>query len=306
RMATTPQSQSPTAFQFPGCVPTISANGTSNGIVWAIDQQGLLRAYDAANLASELYNSNQNSTRDSLGSPVRFSVPTVANGRVYIPTQNALVVYGPLTPPITVSNAASGNAVALAPGSIASLYGTNLPASPSVTVGGLAAPIFGAIPSQINFQIPFEVPTGVATVNLLANGATVGATSISIQAFAPGLFTEPGDQAAVLNQDYSVNTSSNPAAAGSYVAAYVTGLGPVQPAVATGIPAPLNTLSSTTNPVTATIGGQAATVVFAGLAPGYAGLYQINIQVPQLPSGRDPLQVVIGGIGSNSAYINIQ
>ncbi|HEY7387188.1 MAG TPA: hypothetical protein VH640_01680, partial [Bryobacteraceae bacterium] len=47
RMATTPQSQSPTAFQFPGCVPTISANGTSNGIVWAIDQQGLLRAYDA-------------------------------------------------------------------------------------------------------------------------------------------------------------------------------------------------------------------------------------------------------------------
>jgi hypothetical protein len=94
QMATTPQSQSPTVFNYPGCVPTISANGTSNGIVWAIDQQGLLRAYDATNLANELYNSNQNSARDSLGSSVKFSVPTVANGKVYVPTQNALVVYG--------------------------------------------------------------------------------------------------------------------------------------------------------------------------------------------------------------------
>jgi hypothetical protein len=119
------------------------------------------------------------------------------------------------------------------------------------------------------------------------------------------LVYSPNAEAAVLNQDYSVNTPDNPASAGSYVAAYLTGLGPVQPAVATGVPAPLNVLSSTTNAVTATIGGIAA-VVFAGLAPGYAGLYQVNIQVPQLPSGRYLLQVSIGGIGSNTAYINIQ
>jgi uncharacterized protein (TIGR03437 family) len=306
RMTTTPQSQSPTTFPYPGCVPTISANGTSNGIVWAIDPQGLLRAYDATNLANELYNSNQNSARDSLGSPVRFSVPTVANGKVYVGTQNALVVYGPLTPPIAVSNAASGNAAALAPGSLASLYGTNLPVSPSLTVGGLAAPIFAAFPSQINFQIPFEAPTGAATVNLLANGATVASTSIPIQTFAPGLFTESGGQAAVLNQDYSVNTPGNPASVGSYIAAYLTGLGPVQPPVTTGALAPLNVLSFTTNTVTATIGGAPATVVFAGLAPGFAGLYQVNMLVPQLSPGRYPLQVSIGGTGSNTAYINIQ
>ena len=88
-------------FPYPGCVPTISANGVSNGIVWAIDQAGLVRAYDATNVAVELYDSNRNSARDALGSPVRFSVPTVANGKVYIGTQNALVVYGPLGAPIT-------------------------------------------------------------------------------------------------------------------------------------------------------------------------------------------------------------
>jgi uncharacterized protein (TIGR03437 family) len=181
-----------------------------------------------------------------------------------------------------------------------------LPVSPSLIVGGLAAPVFSTIPTQIDFQIPFEVPTGAATVNLLANGATVGVTTIPIQTFAPGLFTEPGGQAAVLNQDYSVNTPDNPAAAGSYVAAYLTGLGPVQPAVATGVPAPLNVLSSTTNAVTATIGGMTAAVVFGGLAPGYAGLYQVNIQVPQLASGRYPVQVSIGGIGSNTAFISVQ
>jgi len=306
QMAVTPQSQSPTTFRFPGCVPTISANGTANGIVWAIDPTGVLRAYDATNLANELYDSNQNGARDSLGAAVKFSVPTVANGKVFVPTQTALVVYGPLGPPIAVSNAASGDAAAMAPGSIASLYGTNLPSSPSLTVGGVAAPILAALASQINFQIPFEVPSGAATVDLTANGAIIGTTSIPIQTLAPGLFTQPGGQAAVLNQDYSANTPANPAVAGSYIAAYLTGLGPVQPPVATGVAAPLSPLSITTNTVTATIGGVAAPVVFAGLAPGYSGLYQVNIQVPQLPSGRYPLQVSVGRVGSNAAYINIQ
>jgi adhesin/invasin len=80
----------------------------------------------------------------------------------------------------------------------------------------------------------------------------------------------------------------------------------VQPPVTTGALAPLNVLSFTTNTVTATIGGAPATVVFAGLAPGFAGLYQVNMLVPQLSPGRYPLQVSIGGTGSNTAYINIQ
>ena len=160
--------------------------------------------------------------------------------------------------------------------------------------------------SQINFQIPFEVGNGPATVDLLANGVGVCTSSIQVQSVAPGLFTQSNGTAAVLNQDSSVNSVGNPAASGSVIAAYLTGLGSVHPSVATGVPAPLGLLATTTNTVTATIGGVAATVEFAGLAPGYAGLYQVNILVPQLPGGRHPLMISVNGAGSNTADVNTQ
>jgi hypothetical protein len=92
-MPSAPASQSAAAFGFPGCVPTISANGTLDAIVWVLDIGGILRAYDATNLASELYDSSQSPARDTLGAVVKFSVPTVANGKVYVGTQTSLAVY---------------------------------------------------------------------------------------------------------------------------------------------------------------------------------------------------------------------
>ena len=206
---------------------------------------------------------------------------------------------------ITVANAASGSAGPLAPGSIASLYGAGLPANFVVTVNGVTAPIFGAIPSQINFQIPFEVGPGTATVNLMATGRGTTST-IQIQTVGPGLFTQAGGAAAVLNQDYSVNGPGQPAAVGSAIAAYLTGLGPVQPPVATGAPAPFNALSRTTGMVTAAIGSTPATVVFSGLAPGYAGLYQVNVLVPQVSGGQYPLQISVNGVAGNAAPVSIR
>jgi len=120
------------------------------------------------------------------------------------------------------------------------------------------------------------------------------------------LFTQAGGGAAVLNQDYSVNGSGNPAAPGTVIAAYLTGLGPVQPPVATGAQAPFNVLSRTTDLVTATIGGLPATVVFSGLAPGYTGLYQVNVQVLQLTTGQYLLQISVNGVTSNAAPIYIR
>ncbi len=90
-------SQGTFTFAFPGANTTISANGTSNGIVWAQDKNGILHAFSAANLATELWNSNQNSTRDALGTASRFAVPLVVNGEVYVGTSsNKLVIYGVL------------------------------------------------------------------------------------------------------------------------------------------------------------------------------------------------------------------
>jgi len=90
-----PMSMSPQTFGYPGSVPTVSANGTKNAIVWAVEpSKAILHAYDANNVSNELYNSKQNATRDTLGSNVKFAPPTVADGKVYIGTKDHLVVYG--------------------------------------------------------------------------------------------------------------------------------------------------------------------------------------------------------------------
>ena len=99
--ATTPSSSSSDTFAYPGATPSITANGTTSGIVWAIDRgTSQLRAYDASNLANELYTSGQAAnTRDALGPATKFSVPTIANGRVFVGTQNSVVGFGLLNAP---------------------------------------------------------------------------------------------------------------------------------------------------------------------------------------------------------------
>jgi hypothetical protein len=99
RLATAPSSKSTTVYQYPGTTPSVSANGTSNGIVWAVEDStgyaAVLHAYNAANLAVELYNSNQASgSRDAFGNGNKFITPVVANGNVYIGTPNGVAVFG--------------------------------------------------------------------------------------------------------------------------------------------------------------------------------------------------------------------
>lgn len=93
-------SATPEIFSFPGPTPSISANGTSNAIAWIVETDtyhggaAVLRAYDATNLATELYNSNQNPQRDQAGAPAKFSVPTIADGQVFVGAVNEVDVYG--------------------------------------------------------------------------------------------------------------------------------------------------------------------------------------------------------------------
>jgi hypothetical protein len=85
-------------YGFPGATPVVSANGTTNGIVWTLERiplgNAVLHAHHASNVANELYNSNQAGTRDQFGAIVKFVVPTVANGRVYVGAKGHLVVFG--------------------------------------------------------------------------------------------------------------------------------------------------------------------------------------------------------------------
>jgi hypothetical protein len=99
-------SHSSITLAFPGATPSVSSNGTNNGIVWIIQENvqndtvltnppfAVLRAYDAKDLANELYNSTQAGTRDTAGRAVKFAVPTVANGKVYVGNSNQVTVYG--------------------------------------------------------------------------------------------------------------------------------------------------------------------------------------------------------------------
>ena len=108
-VSSTASSSVPYAFMFPGPTPAISANGTANGIVWAVDTANyggvgppsapaILHAFDATNVANEFYNTMQVQGRDVMGNAVKFVVPTIANGKVYVGTQTELDVYGLLAP----------------------------------------------------------------------------------------------------------------------------------------------------------------------------------------------------------------
>ncbi len=98
RLAETPSSMTPNIFRYPGGKPVVSANGSRNAIVWAVDNidPAILHAYDATNLAHELYNSNQAGTRDQFGTGYKFATPIEANGRVYIGTITGVAVFGQL------------------------------------------------------------------------------------------------------------------------------------------------------------------------------------------------------------------
>ena len=95
-LASSPSSQSATNFGYPGALPAVSANGTANGIVWAVENSSpaVLHAYDATNLAHELYNSNQAGSRDQFGPGNKFITPVIVNGKVFVGTQTGVAEFG--------------------------------------------------------------------------------------------------------------------------------------------------------------------------------------------------------------------
>ncbi len=99
KLSTAAASVTAIAYEYPGTIPSVSADGTANGIVWAVEhaKPSVLHAYDASNLATELYNSNQAANnRDRFGNASHFGVPTINNGKVYVGTTNSVAVFGVL------------------------------------------------------------------------------------------------------------------------------------------------------------------------------------------------------------------
>ncbi|HTB12143.1 MAG TPA: Ig-like domain-containing protein [Bryobacteraceae bacterium] len=185
----------------------------------------------------------------------------------------------------------------LAPGGIASIFGAGL-GNAAVTVNGEAAIVLAALGFQVNLQIPADIPTGTATFIITsASGSATAQAAISSE--APEIFTISSSQAALTNQDNSLNTGSDPAFRGSSIVIYGTGFGAVGSAAG---------LSPIKTPLSVVIGGIRLTPAFAGLTPGAVGLYQVNVALPTAlaPGLSLPLYLMQGTVASHVVNVAIQ
>jgi len=206
----------------------------------------------------------------------------------------------------SVLNAASLLSGPVAPGEIITLLGS-IPASPSVLFNSVPAPMIYSGNGQVNAVAPFGLNlSGPADVQIRGQNQTTAEGSISVTSLSPAIFTQTGTGSgpgAVLNEDFSLNSFSNPAAANSILMVYGTGFGFMQSPLGDGqiVSGPL----SLALPVSATIGGVPATVLYAGAAPTLiAGLTQINIQVPQgLPT--NPFTPIVLSVGTSTTQAGV-
>jgi uncharacterized protein (TIGR03437 family) len=229
----------------------------------------------------------------------------------------------PPDPHNAVTNAASYSAQAVAPGAIVSLFGASLSAGTSqanaaplptvlgdttVTFNGIPAPLYFASPLQVNAQVPFEVASGSAIAEVVSQSG-IALTQLPVGAVGPGIFSRDGsgtgDGALLDAVTGALVTSTQPIAAGAYLAIYCTGLGAVTPPPTTGA-APAGLTNTTVMP-SVLIDGQTITPSWAGLAPGFVGLYQVNAQVPAtLTAGSHRLQLVMNGATSNTVTFAVR
>ena len=247
-----------------------------------------------------------------LGINVALPAPTFSGSGVFLDPTGVVnaASYAPFT-------------AGIAPGDFITLFGTNLaPGTPpaaavpfpttgldgvQVTVNGLPAPVQYVSPGQISAIVPYAIGSSkIAQIQVNNNGVLSNTVTEFVNLTAPGVFTVPPGgvgYGAVLHGDYSLVTQQSPAQAGETVSVYLAGLGTVNPMVQDGS---AGVFSQTNNTIAVYIGGQAATVGYSGLAPGFAGLYQINVTVPAgATTGDNSLEIVGPDSDASEALIPV-
>ena len=179
-----------------------------------------------------------------------------------------------------------------------------------VPPAGISLPgrLLYAGPGQVNVQVPWE-SNGQTSVQIRVNvGATTGVVyNAPVAPYSPAIYETSDNLAAALDEGYALITSANPVARGHVVQLYVNGLGAVSNTPGTGVAASATNLSRTKNNLSVTIGGKTAKVDFAGLAPGFPGLNQVNFVVPSdAPTGSQPVIVTEGTVSSPAVNIYVK
>jgi uncharacterized protein (TIGR03437 family) len=222
-----------------------------------------------------------------LGISVAVKAPNITGSGVFISPQG--VVNAASSAPFTAQ---------IAPGELITLYGSNLANTTQVAkvrplptslgqvevfINGVKAPVYVVSSGQVSALVPYGLNFSVARIQVVNNGKASNVVTEFVGKTAPGVFTSPAGGlgiGAILHTNFTKVTTAHPAAPGEIVSVFLTGLGSVFPTIQDGAIGPVKPLSKTTNTITALIGGESATVSYAGLAPELAALYQLNVKVP--------------------------
>jgi uncharacterized protein (TIGR03437 family) len=312
---------------------SVTSTGGSLAFTTSASSSGWLAAAPASGSTPASVTVSVNPTGLSpSATPYAGTVTIAASGGSTQTVTVSLVVTGALPTLKAVVNAASYIGGAVSPGEIVTLFGDQIgPATQStltldsngkvsttlggvrVLFNGVPAPMIAVSASQVSAVVPYGMAGRVSTsVWVSYQGTTSNAMTVPVTTAAPGVFTlnaSGSGPGAIVNQDGSINSPNSPASASSVVSLYVTGEGQTVPAGVDGSVTTPPTLPTPILPVAALIGGQPATILYAGGAPGLvAGVMQVNVRIQAgLSPGQQPVVVSVGGNSSqNGVTVSVQ
>jgi uncharacterized protein (TIGR03437 family) len=316
---------------YPSLLFLPSAGGAPTGVVGQKDFSGVTANWSA---------SNGLATADGLFAPLGLYVDR--QDTLYVGDSGNNRVLQFLKAAAVVNAATYQAGASIGQGAIATLFGSGLTGESATSSGApwpptlakrevvindeLRAPIYFMSSSQVNFQLPQAAPLGAGriAVRVAETGELIAGGNVAIGGVSPGLFTASQDgkgQALATNQDGRINSSSNPAAKGSIVSLYGTGQGQVSPPIPDGVAAASSPLSNTVTVLTSdsrtcltsqpsmcvAVGSAFGDIQFSGAAPGFVGLWQINVKVPaDAAAGNVGIRVLINGVPSNVVTIAVR
>jgi uncharacterized protein (TIGR03437 family) len=263
-----------------------------------------------------------------------FFIADTGNNRI---REVSRLAASPSVPATGVADGA-GFSARISGGGIGSIFGTNLAATTmsassvplpttlgggTVSMNGISVPLFFVSPLQINFQVPWQLLSSqVATLAVTTSGGTSPPVPVTLYSASPGIFTIKTTNSSIQGAIQFANSPtlvapvgaitgavSHPATTGDILTIYCSGLGAVTNSPVSGSVAGSGTdVSTVLAQVSVTIGGQSAPVLFAGLAPGFVGLYQVNVQFPAGVASGSVVPVILTtvNLSSNAATIAVQ
>ncbi len=247
---------------------------------------------------------------------IGIRVPAFAGGAVFLNPVGVIngASFAPPTFPIAAGTIVSLFGSGMAAGTVLAAT-TPLPTTLGgvvVTINGVPAPLFFVSALQINLQVPFATAGTLATIVVANGGVPSNTVLVPLAATSPGVFSTTlnglGPGIIVHSLTFLPVTEADPTSPGEFVSILLTGLGAVQPPVGDGVAGPAAPLSLTTDPNIAVLFGFEAlqgVITFSGAAPGFVGLYQINVIVPQLQTVGAAVPVAILTSNAISDFVTV-